>query len=59
MRGHEKRVLYLSVGPDGNHIVTGAGDETVRIWKIWDYQKKCDEIIIGDIAFRKGELVLS
>jgi cell division cycle 20-like protein 1 (cofactor of APC complex) len=39
LKGHEKRVLYLSVGPDGNQIVTGAGDETVRIWKIWDYQK--------------------
>lgn len=26
------RVLYLAMSPDGQTIVTGAGDETLRFW---------------------------
>ena len=32
LTGHTFRVLYLSVSPDGETIVTGAGDETLRFW---------------------------
>eukprot|EP00005_Dracoamoeba_jomungandri_P001613 CAMPEP_0174251602 /NCGR_PEP_ID=MMETSP0439-20130205/1367_1 /TAXON_ID=0 /ORGANISM="Stereomyxa ramosa, Strain Chinc5" /LENGTH=317 /DNA_ID=CAMNT_0015331949 /DNA_START=297 /DNA_END=1247 /DNA_ORIENTATION=+ len=32
LTGHTTRVLYLSVSPDGQTIVTGAGDETLRFW---------------------------
>jgi WD40 repeat protein len=32
--GHKKRVLYLTAEPDGNTIITGAGDQTIRFWKI-------------------------
>lgn len=32
LTGHTYRVLYLSMSPDGNTIVTGAGDETLRFW---------------------------
>ncbi|GAB7350259.1 hypothetical protein MBLNU459_g0906t2 [Dothideomycetes sp. NU459] len=32
LTGHTYRVLYLSMSPDGNVIVTGAGDETLRFW---------------------------
>ena len=28
---HTFRVLYLAMSPDGQHIVTGAGDETLRV----------------------------
>jgi WD40 repeat protein len=31
--GHSKRVLYLAAEPDGQTIITGAGDQTVRFWK--------------------------
>jgi cell division cycle 20-like protein 1 (cofactor of APC complex) len=30
--GHSRRVLFLSVSPDGCRIATGSGDSTVRIW---------------------------
>jgi len=33
--GHTHRVLYLASSPDGNTIVTGAGDETLRFWNIF------------------------
>jgi cell division cycle 20-like protein 1 (cofactor of APC complex) len=31
--GHTSRVLYLAMSADGENIVTGAGDETLRFWK--------------------------
>eukprot|EP01067_Filipodium_phascolosomae_P002170 Filipodium_phascolosomae@DN2316_c0_g1_i4.p1 len=33
--GHSSRVLYMSASPDGQTIVTGAGDETLRFWNIF------------------------
>ena len=35
LTGHNLRVLYLAMSPDGENIVTGAGDETLRFWKIF------------------------
>ena len=35
LTGHNLRVLYLAVSPDGQTIVTGAGDETLRFWNIF------------------------
>ncbi|KAI8446514.1 WD40-repeat-containing domain protein [Phakopsora pachyrhizi] len=32
LSGHTYRVLYLAMSPDGETIVTGAGDETLRFW---------------------------
>lgn len=32
LTGHTMRVLFLSISPDGQTIVTGAGDETLRFW---------------------------
>ncbi|TIB14246.1 hypothetical protein E3P92_02034 [Wallemia ichthyophaga] len=33
LTGHTYRVLYLAASPDGETIVTGSGDETIRFWK--------------------------
>ena len=33
--GHSSRVLYLATSPDGESIVTGAGDETLRFWHVF------------------------
>ena len=35
LTGHTQRVLYLAMSPDGETIVTGAGDETLRFWKVF------------------------
>lgn len=35
LTGHSYRVLYLAVAPDGQSIVTGAGDETLRFWSVF------------------------
>ncbi|XP_028403784.1 fizzy-related protein homolog [Dendronephthya gigantea] len=44
LTGHSYRVLYLAVSPDGEAIVTGAGDETLRFWNVFSKarsQKEC------------------
>lgn len=35
LTGHTFRVLYLAMSPDGSTVVTGAGDETLRFWKVF------------------------
>ncbi|KAL3521116.1 hypothetical protein ACH5RR_019265 [Cinchona calisaya] len=35
LTGHSLRVLYLALSPDGQTIVTGAGDETLRFWNVF------------------------
>jgi len=36
LTGHSFRVLYLAMSPDGESIVTGAGDETLRFWNVFN-----------------------
>lgn len=36
LTGHTYRVLYLAMSPDGQTVVTGAGDETLRFWKCFN-----------------------
>ena len=35
LTGHTSRVLYLAMSPEGETIVTGAGDETLRFWNVF------------------------
>jgi len=37
--GHQARVIYLSLSPDGQSIVTGSGDETLRFWQVFPPNK--------------------
>ena len=33
--GHTFRVLYLGLSPNGQNIVTGAGDQTLKFWNVF------------------------
>ena len=33
---HESRVLFSAIAPSGDVVVTGAGDENLKFWRIWD-----------------------
>ncbi len=39
LTGHTYRVLYLAMSPDGQTVVTGAGDETLRLWNVFNKRK--------------------
>ena len=36
LSGHAERVLHFSISPCGKFIVSGSGDETLRIWECFD-----------------------
>uniref|UniRef100_A0A7S1JCM1 CDC20/Fizzy WD40 domain-containing protein n=1 Tax=Eutreptiella gymnastica TaxID=73025 RepID=A0A7S1JCM1_9EUGL len=40
LKGHESRVLYTALSPDGKMVVSAAGDETIRFWKVFDQEAK-------------------
>jgi cell division cycle 20-like protein 1 (cofactor of APC complex) len=49
LTGHTSRVLYLAASNDGETIVSGAGDETLRFWKVFPPSKsniKNDSVIM-------------
>ena len=47
LTGHTYRVLYLSMSPDGESIVTGAGDETLRFWNVFPPLKSKTANVFG------------
>ena len=36
---HDARVLFSCVGPAGDLVLTGAGDENLKFWRIWEVPK--------------------
>ncbi|KAM3181671.1 Fizzy-related protein, partial [Hymenolepis weldensis] len=49
LTGHTSRVLYLAVSPDGENIVTGAGDETLRFWNVFCRSKSPKKFISNNV----------
>ncbi len=47
LSGHSYRVLYLAMSPDGQTIVTGAGDETLRFWNVFPPPKNKNGTPLG------------
>ncbi|KAM9480443.1 fizzy-related protein homolog isoform 3-T6 [Salvelinus alpinus] len=45
LTGHSYRVLYLAMSPDGEAIVTGAGDETLRFWNLFSKTRSTKESV--------------
>ena len=39
LTGHSSRVLHLALSPDGQTVVSAAGDETIRFWKCFAEEK--------------------
>mmetsp|Transcript_35042 Transcript_35042/g.110245 ORF Transcript_35042/g.110245 Transcript_35042/m.110245 type:complete len:442 (-) Transcript_35042:481-1806(-) len=54
LTGHSFRVLYLSMSPDGQTIVTGAGDETLRFWNVFPGSKNKDGARMGQSLLFPG-----
>ncbi|XP_022737476.1 protein FIZZY-RELATED 2-like isoform X1 [Durio zibethinus] len=57
LTGHTYRVLYLAISPDGQTIVTGAGDETLRFWNVFP-SPKSQVMTLGFQAIWTGYLYL-
>ena len=50
LTGHQYRVLYLAMSPDSETIVTGAGDETLRFWKVFPKNKNARSFPQNDMC---------
>ena len=49
LTGHSARVMYLAVSADGQSVVTGAGDETLRFWRVFpkaEERQHCSDIAV-------------
>ena len=55
MTGHHYRVLYLAMSPDGESIVTGAGDETLRFWNVFS-KARSQKVCTFYIAYNMGAI---
>ena len=40
MDGHFMRVLHLAISPNGEDVITAAGDETLKFWKVFHNEKR-------------------
>lgn len=47
-----RSVLYLALSPDGQTIVTGAGDETLRFWNVFPSTKVISVLLPGGDSIR-------
>ncbi|CAM9098047.1 unnamed protein product [Scytosiphon promiscuus] len=54
LTGHTMRVLYLAMSPDGQTIVTGAGDETLRFWNAFPGPKSKEGSGSAGLLFPSG-----
>ena len=65
LTGHSYRVLYLAMSPDGEAIVTGAGDETLRFWNVFSKARsqkvlhRCYRILKGALSNHRGNALSS
>lgn len=48
-------MLYLAMSPDGETIVTGAGDETLRFWSAFPKKEQGD--VRKESALDYGKLI--
>eukprot|EP01052_Picozoa_sp_SAG31_P033484 SAG31_NODE_3792_length_3877_cov_1.489412_2_plen_349_part_00 len=52
LTGHSSRVLHLAVSPDGETVVSGAADETLRFWKCFEKTKTKTGRGSGELFFK-------
>ncbi|KAJ3202685.1 ribosomal protein S14, S11 [Dinochytrium kinnereticum] len=50
--GHDSRVLYSAMSPDGQTVVTGASDENLKFWKV--FEKKRDKASLAAASAMPG-----
>ncbi len=55
---HDARVLGSAVSPAGDIVCTYAGDENIKLWKIWEVPKKRKDKVSGTGEGTSGLLMI-
>ena len=53
IKAHEGIITALAFAPDGNHLVSGSDDQTVRFWNLNHHSAPA---VIGDKDFNRGSI---
>lgn len=40
IHGHSNRVLYSALSPSGEYLASGAGDQMLKLWKLFPSEQK-------------------
>lgn len=56
LKGHQSRVLHTALSPDGQTVASLAGDETLRLWKVFPSANISGNAHDGDPHSGKGGL---
>ena len=52
---HDSRVLFSCVGPAGDVVCTGAGDENLKFWRIWEVASQATKKKVMAVGDELGE----
>lgn len=44
LEGHKERVIYMAVNPEGEKMVTGAGNESIHFWELYKEKEAQPEL---------------
>lgn len=56
---HDARVLFSCVSPAGDLVLTGAGDENLKFWRIWEIPKpEKRKMKSGSLSTRDGIMAI-
>lgn len=56
LTGHTSRVLHLAASPDGETVVSGAADETLRFWKVFGPNRKARKAVSSTAELSSSSL---
>ncbi|WVQ84876.1 hypothetical protein IAT38_007039 [Cryptococcus sp. DSM 104549] len=53
---HDSRIICSALSPDGTTVCTGAGDENLKFWKIWEPRASKKERDDGETGSGRGKI---
>jgi cell division cycle protein 20 (cofactor of APC complex) len=54
-QAHQSSILHLAISPDGQTVCSGAGDESLKFWKLFNIDTKKRVKGIGSVEVQKGK----
>ena len=49
IHGHTSRVLYCALSPKGHYVATGAGDRSLKFWKMFPRKEVTGRLEVNEL----------